>query len=72
MPLPAGCSSGHRLSRLLSPYGPVPTAEELSRTLAMFAARRASTPTLHLRPRSDADVAQPSRLESEHSRSGTG
>ena len=71
VPLQAGSSSAQQLSRPLLRCGPVPIAEELSRTLATSAARRASPPTPLRRPRSEAGVAPPSRPASGRSRSGT-
>ena len=66
----AGSSSAQRFSRPLCRCGPAPTAEEQSRTLAMFAAKRASPLTQLRRPRSGAGVAPPSRPASGRCRSG--
>ena len=69
--LQAGSSSAQQLSPPLLRCGPVLIAEELSRTLAMSAARRASPPTPPRRPRSAVGVAPLSPPVSGRSRSGT-
>jgi hypothetical protein len=68
---PAGCSSAQHLSRPpLLRCGPVPTAEELSRTLATSAAMPASPPTQRRHPRSVAGAVLPSRPANGRWRSG--
>jgi hypothetical protein len=69
--LPAGSSSAQQLSRPLLRCGPVPSAEELSRTPATSAATPALLPTPLRHPRSVAGAVLPSRLASGRSLGGT-
>ena len=59
--LPTASSSAHQFRQPLLRCGPVPTAEELSRILAMSAAKLALPRTPHRRLRSGVGVASPSR-----------